>query len=110
VVLVAATLAGGLLATAFMAIFIMYACWKICGGHPVRQYDNLFGELQRTDRGPADYLGFLDWARERLLLEANGSALRFPHREIQRHLADTWEEPATSEASRPAVRAAARPA
>ncbi|WP_343445652.1 NACHT domain-containing protein [Micromonospora schwarzwaldensis] len=92
VVLGARSMTFGLFAVAMMASCLMFACSDICGGVPARQYANLFRALRRTGRGPKDYLGFLDWARERLLLEANGSALRFPHREIQRHLAETWDE------------------
>ncbi|MEU7572907.1 NACHT domain-containing protein [Micromonospora sp. NPDC049240] len=95
VALGAQSVTHGLVAVALMAVFLMLACWDICGGVPARQYARLFAELRRTGRGPGDYLGFLDWARERLLLEANGSALRFPHREIQNHLAETWDDGAT---------------
>lgn len=102
VMLRAENMTYGLVGVALMAIFLMLACWDICGGIPVRQYANLFRELRRTGRGPRDYLGFLDWARERLLLEANGSALRFPHREIQRHLAETWDDGSARTSAAPA--------
>jgi hypothetical protein len=72
------------------SVVSMTSCWLIFGGAPVLQYRALFRELERSGRGPANYLAFLDWARERLLLQAAGSALRFPHREIQRYLTESW--------------------
>lgn len=91
VTLIAKDTRYGLLSAAVMAVVLMAGVWAICGGIPVWQYSRLFREIRRSGRGPRDYLGFLDWAQERLLLEPNGSALRFPHKEIQRHLAESWD-------------------
>lgn len=92
VTLIAEDMRYGLLSAAIMTAIFMTGGWAICGGIPVWQYSRLFREIHRSGRGPGDYLGFLDWAQERLLLEPNGSALRFPHKEIQRHLAESWDK------------------
>jgi hypothetical protein len=83
------------------AVICAASCWLIFGGVPVLQYRFLLRQLHRTGRAPADYLSFLEWARKRLLLQASGSALRFPHKEIQRYFKDNWtEQPAKSRENR----------
>jgi hypothetical protein len=72
------------------AMICVPSCWLIFGGVPILQYRALFRELERNGRGPRDYLAFLDWASEHLLLQTSGSALRFPHKEIQRYLTELW--------------------
>lgn len=69
------------------------SCWLVFGGLPVLEYRALFAALRKSGRGPADYLDFLDWAQARRLLRPSGSALRFPHREVQEYLAGTWTTP-----------------
>lgn len=64
--------------------------WLVCGGFPSLQYRALFAALHSSGRGPKNYLAFLDWASSRLILSTTGSALRFPHREIQKYLSTTW--------------------
>jgi hypothetical protein len=72
------------------AVICAAACWLLCGGVPWLQYRALARSLERAEYGPRDYLRFLEWSREHLLLLTAGSAYRFPHPEIQRHLAASW--------------------
>jgi hypothetical protein len=74
------------------AVVCATSCWLIFGGVPVLQYRFLFRQLHKTGRAPTDYLSFLEWARKQLLLHTSGSALRFPHKEIQRYFKENWTE------------------
>lgn len=73
-----------------LAVLNIGSTWLVFGGMPVLQYRLLFREIARQERGPRRYVEFLRWAAENRLLHPAGSALRFPHREIQRHLQLTW--------------------
>ncbi|PRY41251.1 hypothetical protein CLV43_1059 [Umezawaea tangerina] len=73
-----------------LALVSSTCCYLLFGGLAHLEYRALFHALHDTGRGPVDYLAFLAWAQENLLLRAHGSALRFPHREIQEHLAANW--------------------
>jgi hypothetical protein len=83
---------AGLVFAATFAVICMASCWLIFGGVPVLQYRALFRRLAAQGRGPDNYLAFLEWSRERLLLHTIGSAYRFPHREIMQHLARSWHQ------------------
>ncbi|RSM80559.1 hypothetical protein DL991_10630 [Amycolatopsis sp. WAC 01375] len=73
-----------------LAVLNIGSTWLVFGGMPVLQYRLLFREIARQGRGPRRYVEFLRWAAENRLLHPAGSAVRFPHREIQRHLKLTW--------------------
>jgi hypothetical protein len=85
------------------AVICASSCWLIFGGVPVLQYRSLFRRLHKAGFAPADYLAFLEWARERLLLHPSGSALRFPHKEIQRYFKENWTGQSVSGQKRPAA-------
>lgn len=90
----------------FMASFGIISginCWLICGGAPVLQHRMLAREIKRANCGPLDYLAFLEWARERLLLRTIGSAYTFPHGEIQAYLSDSWRKSQKASGRRGAV-------
>ncbi|GLZ36576.1 hypothetical protein [Actinokineospora sp. NBRC 105648] len=73
-----------------LAVLNIGSSWLVFGGMPVLQYHLLFRKMARQGRGPRHYVEFLRWAVENRLLRPAGSAVRFPHREIQRHLQLTW--------------------
>lgn len=85
-------MAWGLSFAASFAVICMTSCWLMFGGVSDLQYRALFRSLARADYGPTDYLSFLEWSADRRLLQPTGSAFRFPHREIQQHLHESWHQ------------------
>ncbi|MFC7618344.1 NACHT domain-containing protein [Actinokineospora soli] len=85
-------LALGFWGTLPLVVILPYCGWLVGGGVAMMQYRALFKVLAQTGRGPADYVRFLAWAQDRLILQTNGSGVRFPHREVRDFLAQSWRD------------------